>query len=336
MPTYIQKDTASDISPSWPNATQFDVDMSAGTGGTGGNNISLNASEIKSASFITVANKPNSDAFEDGGTQTVEVSPSSAAMTIRIRCRMARLSSTGVILGVKGAFTGFQIVTAGDMTFSPVSPTWTGTELCSDRLAVEWEFENTDTMMSASVILESGDVTEEVITDITENGGTCPAPIIQTIQAIWNVQKAIVGSCQKIWDVLVTAGGIQQTVQAIWNVDKAIVGSCQKIWNVKNKILQTCQKIWNVQFAHSHTIQVIWNAQKAILQTCQKIWDVKSLVIQACQKIWNVKKLVLQTCQKIWNIRNVILQTCQKIWAVLAIAGVTYTVQIIWNVQTYI
>jgi len=49
MVNYIQKSDASDISPSWPNTTQFDSDMTEGTGGTGGNVINLLSLETKSA-----------------------------------------------------------------------------------------------------------------------------------------------------------------------------------------------------------------------------------------------------------------------------------------------
>ena len=175
MPTYIVKPTASNVSPSWPNTTQFDAEMSAGTGGTGGNAISLTSSQIKSGSYITVPDKPNNGAFEDGGTQTVEAVLSTASMNIRARCRMVKIDVSGNIIGVKGAFTAFQTFQANRI-FSPVSPTWTGTEACTHRLVVEWEFENLDTMMTQSATLATGTVTEEIITDISENSGGCSAP----------------------------------------------------------------------------------------------------------------------------------------------------------------
>jgi len=176
MPTYIVKDSSSDLSPSWPNTTQFDALMSTGTGGTGGNAISLTSLQIKSASYITPANIPNSDTFEDSGIQTIEAVVPAGSMNIRARCRMVRLDASGNILGVKGAFTGFQTLQANRI-FSPVSPVWTGTELCTDRLCVEWEFESLDAMMTVNATLATGTITEEIITDITENNGSCSGPV---------------------------------------------------------------------------------------------------------------------------------------------------------------
>jgi len=175
MVTYVQKDINSDISPSWPNTTEFDLEMSAGLGIDSSIQFTIAASTVISASFITLANKPNNGAFQDGGTQTVEIEVQTAAMNIRMRCRMVKLDSSGTIIGVKGAFTGFQTLQA-DRTFSPVSPTWTGTEACTHRLAVELELENVDTMMSSTAAIGLGTAINEVITDITENSGGCSAP----------------------------------------------------------------------------------------------------------------------------------------------------------------
>ena len=128
MTTYVQTADASDIAPSWPLTSIFDVDMVEGATGAGDFTNSIPATSTRSASFITVANKPNSDAFEDGGTQTVELNVNMGDADFRGKCRMVRVSSTGTILGAKGAFTGVQTLVAGTFTFSPLSPTWTGTE----------------------------------------------------------------------------------------------------------------------------------------------------------------------------------------------------------------
>lgn len=173
MPTYIQKTTNSDLSPAWSNTTQFDKEMSAGTGTDTFVQVSLAASEIKSASFITIVNKPNSDVWEDAGTQTVEIEVDSVNMNIRARCRIVRLDSIGTILE-SGAFTGFQTLSASRI-FNPVSPTWVSAEACDNRIAIEFEFENTDTMMLQSADIGLGTIANEVITDISEDGGTCGA-----------------------------------------------------------------------------------------------------------------------------------------------------------------
>lgn len=174
MPTYIQKEDASDLSPAWANTTQFDNEISAGVGVDSVVTVSLTPLEIKSASFITIANKPNSDVWEDAGTHTVEIELDSANMNIRAKCRIVRLDSLGVILE-SGAFTAFQTLQA-DRIFNPVSPTWVSAEACDNRIAIEFEFENLDTMMTQSADIGLGTTANEVITDITENGGTCSAP----------------------------------------------------------------------------------------------------------------------------------------------------------------
>ena len=171
--TAIQDDTTSDLAPSWPNTTLFDNDMSVAANGTAGQVISLAVSEIRSASFISIAGEPNNDSWEDGGTWTVEITITTANMNIRGKCRCVKLDSSGNILGVKGAFTAFQTCQGSSKTFSPVAPTWTGTEACSNRMAIEWEWENIDTMMSQSATIATGTTTEEVITDITQDTGSC-------------------------------------------------------------------------------------------------------------------------------------------------------------------
>ncbi len=181
MPTYFQNDTASDLSPSWANTTQFDDELvDTDVFATFTELVSLSTSEIKSASFISTSDLPNSDDWEDGGTWTTQIATNSGgAMNIRGRVRAVRLTSTGTI-DQSGSFTGYQTFSSGntDFTFSPVAPTWSTTEACSHRLAFEYEFENLDDMMSTSHTFNvGGSITGlESTTDITENGGTCPAP----------------------------------------------------------------------------------------------------------------------------------------------------------------
>lgn len=172
MVTYVETADNSDITPTWPSTSLFDKDMVEGATGSDNFSVSIPASSIRSASFITIANKPNSDAFEDGGTQTVELDVNMGDTDFRGRCRMVRLDSSGNILGVKGAFTSVQTLTPGTFTFLPVSPTWTGTKSCTDRLAVEWEFENLD-VHSHTLQLLTRRASAEIITDITEDAGSC-------------------------------------------------------------------------------------------------------------------------------------------------------------------
>ena len=174
MPTYVLTADDSDITPSWPNTSVFDKDMVEGAGGGGNLQASIPASSIRSASFITVANKPNSDAFEDGGTQTAELRVGgNGNMNLRARCRIVMLTLTGFILQ-SVSFTDFQTCTANtSFSFSPVAPTWFTAENCTNRLAIEWEFENIDTMQAKTLDVDLGTANSEVITDISEDSGSC-------------------------------------------------------------------------------------------------------------------------------------------------------------------
>ncbi len=171
MPTYVEQTDNSDLSPSWPNTTAFDKEMSSGAGGDGSVVVSLLSSETKSGGFITPAGVPNSDGWESGGTWTVEIEVDVGNHQITARARCVRLSSTGTILQ-SGAFTGAQVLSA-TVTFSPVAPTWTGGEEdCANRLAIEVEFIENQ-VMANSVTIGLGTTANEVITDVDENQGAC-------------------------------------------------------------------------------------------------------------------------------------------------------------------
>jgi len=175
MPTYVMKDINSDLSPAWANTLfSADIEMSAGVGIDSFRNASIPSLAIRSFGIILVNGLPNNDAWEDGGTQTVELEIAGGGMNITGKCRIVKLSSTGVIIE-SGAFTPTQTM-VNDRIFSPVAPTWAGAEACENRLAIEFEFENTDTMMAISLTIGLGTLLSEVITTITENSAGCAVP----------------------------------------------------------------------------------------------------------------------------------------------------------------
>lgn len=175
MPTYIETADNSDLSPSWANTTLFNFDMFTGASGGGNTNNTISGGATVSAAFITLAAIPNSDAWESGGTQTVELEVSMGDPDFDCQVRIVRLSDVGVILQ-SGALTAIQTLDQ-DRIFSPVAPTWTGgQEDCDNRLAIELVITNNDSM-SHSLKLNIRIVTAEIITDITEDGGTCGAPV---------------------------------------------------------------------------------------------------------------------------------------------------------------
>lgn len=176
MVTYVERDSNSDLTPAWPNTSLFDKEMIEGAIAVSSFTPNFPVNSTRSGAFISIANKPNNDAMEDGGTQTVEFQVvSGGSMNVSGKCRIVRLDAAGNI-EESGAFTSTQTLTNGSKTFSPVSPTWGSAgdaELCTDRLAIEFEFVNSDTMMSYNIEIGTNTIAHEVILDITEDGGTC-------------------------------------------------------------------------------------------------------------------------------------------------------------------
>lgn len=190
MPTYNTKSTASDLSPTWTNATDHDLEMSAGTAATNTQTWSIPANGLESAGWITPSDKPNSDVWEDSGTWTVRLNVTANNMNMRARCRCVRLDLNGVVLQ-SGAFTPFQTMhPIESKTFSPVAPAWTdGEEACNNRLAIEWEAENLDGMMTQSFDYEVDLGNSDTVTDITEDAGTCggATPVTKVITGRYDI-----------------------------------------------------------------------------------------------------------------------------------------------------
>lgn len=167
MPTYIQKNIASDLSP----YAEFNLEMSTGAGSDSSVVVSMTGSEVSAGGFISVAGVPNSDSWEDSGSWTVEIEVDVGAHQIEARCRAVRLDSGGTILQ-SGSFTAAQIMSA-NRVYTVTAPAWTDIEEdCDNRAAIEIEFTNTDTM-ARSCTLGLGTTENEVVTDITEDAGSC-------------------------------------------------------------------------------------------------------------------------------------------------------------------
>lgn len=176
MPTYVEKDISSDLSPAWANTLLFaDIEMSAGAGIDGSRGASIPSTETRSFGIILISGLPNNDAWEDGGTQTVEIEVDAGHMNLTMRCRIVKLSATGTIIE-SGAFTGTQTAQASRV-FSPVAPTWSGAEACGNRLAIEFEVVNTDSMTARTLTVGLGTINNEVITTITENSSGCAVAV---------------------------------------------------------------------------------------------------------------------------------------------------------------
>jgi len=178
MAIYIYKDVTSGLNPITKDNTALfdDVDMSTGTGADSSRGASIPSTELRSFAFITLAGVPNFDAWESGGTQTVELEVDAGNMNIRGRCRIGRVDSGGTVLQV-GSYTGFLSLNTSQV-FSPAAPTWTGgEEACGNRIFIEFEVENTDTMMALTLTIGMGTIANEVTTDISENAGGCVSAV---------------------------------------------------------------------------------------------------------------------------------------------------------------
>jgi len=180
MPNYYAYNTASDLSPSWPNTAAGNWAVQGGSGSSTTETVSLTSTQTKSGSWITNANKPNSAAWEDSGTWTGKIMTQSGGqnMNVRARMRAVRLNSTGTILQ-SGTFTAFQTLStsATTYTYSITAPAWTDAqEACNNRLAVEIEYNNLDTMTQSVGVNHLPTSAVTIATDITENAGGCAVP----------------------------------------------------------------------------------------------------------------------------------------------------------------
>jgi hypothetical protein len=127
--------------------------------------ISLTSTETQSWGFITASGAPNNAWWEQGGTWTLEYRNITGNHQIDGRCRCIRLTSGGTILE-SGTWTSTQSLNA-DRTFTPINPNWDRTdEDATNRLAIEFEFINTDTM-NQSCEFGTNTTDDEVITNVT-------------------------------------------------------------------------------------------------------------------------------------------------------------------------
>lgn len=182
MPTRIQKITASDLTLSGGTATRV---LSPGAGADTFFNVApANGGGQETHFFVTDANVPNSDAWENAGTWTVEIEIDTGDADLDCDVRCGRCDSSGTILQV-GSFVGTQLM---DVTrsFSPVAPTWTGgEEACGNRLFVELLFTNNAAHGSNMIDVGVGTTSNEVVDDITEDGGTCAPAGTPFYYTVW-------------------------------------------------------------------------------------------------------------------------------------------------------
>jgi len=172
MPTYYVTSTSSDLSPSWtnPNA-DYELETSS-PGFSGGTLVSLSGSSTGSGSFITKAGDPNSDSWEDGGSWSFDIEFSSNK-NLSVECRAVMLDSSGTILQ-SGSFTSPQTITTSSIySFTITAPTWTATEACGNRIAIEFRVTNSAMSSQNLVFFQQDSGSSFLTTDITKDNGTC-------------------------------------------------------------------------------------------------------------------------------------------------------------------
>lgn len=170
MPTYIQKSTTSDLSLGGDGTNE----ISSGTGTDTLLNIDpANAGGTITWYFVTPADVPNSDQWEDSGGHTVEIEIDTGDGDITCQVRIGRCDSSGTILEVAASFTATQAMDAS-RTFSPTAPAWNdGEEACGNRYFIEMLFTNNAGHGNHSIDIGLGTAANEVITDILEDAGGC-------------------------------------------------------------------------------------------------------------------------------------------------------------------
>jgi hypothetical protein len=173
VPTYIQTNKASDLSP----YTGFNLELDPLTGMDDTLVVMLLAGLSMSGGFILKSGKPNSDDWNShSGTWSVYLEVDVAESLIDARCRAVQLDATGTVI-TNGVWGAAQTM-AESRTLVSGANTWgAGDDACGNRLAVEVEFTNTDAGNPVTCTIGLGTSANIVTTDITEDAGTCvPTP----------------------------------------------------------------------------------------------------------------------------------------------------------------
>ncbi len=173
MPTYIQKTTASDLSP----FADGNREMSDGTGSDTSFTVNAaNGGGQETHGFITPADVPNNDDWETGAINPVEIEIDSGDSDVTCQCRAVRLDAAGNV-EESGAFTSTQAMDAS-RTFNCAEPGggWgSGGDAiaCGDRIAIECLFTNNAAHGGHSIDVGLGTTSNEVVTVILEDVAAC-------------------------------------------------------------------------------------------------------------------------------------------------------------------
>lgn len=170
MATLICRSTASDLS----GGADFDNVVSEGIAGVNTDiNVSVAASAVETSYFYTPAGYPNNDAWGTN-SMTLEVRVNTKNSNIDLRVRASRINSTGTVQESSSWTAKQTLNVTGVFNYSIPSTAWTG-GACGDRLRIDCEFTNNDSMMSQTVVIGSNTADQELVTSISVNSGGCAA-----------------------------------------------------------------------------------------------------------------------------------------------------------------
>lgn len=177
MATYILKSNTSDIT----DGATFSRELSGGTEAAGSITVELSAGASETNIGVTREVIPNNDDW-DTGDVTVEVNVTTSNADFQISFRVHRINSAGSIQESSTVSTTYGMGSTGVISHTFSSLGWTAGN-CSDRLRIDYIFENTAGHGGSSAVdIETGTTDAEVITAITENGGSCDASYVQDLE----------------------------------------------------------------------------------------------------------------------------------------------------------
>ncbi len=181
MPTYrlgggLSTDT-SDVSPFTESIDFLDTSTEPGYTVVG---RSLNSGVTdEGLGFITLSGVPNSDAWEDGGTNTISFQNNGDNTTCNLSIRIISINSSGTILQTGSYGSPVTMGTSGsNNTVSCTSPTWSHTEACGNRLCIQLKFVDTRSHGSLqSYLMRTGQLSyySTLSSSVSEDAGTCTA-----------------------------------------------------------------------------------------------------------------------------------------------------------------
>jgi hypothetical protein len=166
--TYIQRDTASDLSV----PGEYDLQLLEGTATLVDRLIVLAASQTKEGYHYTEAGVPGADGIT--GNYTVEVDIAIGDTSVQISAAVARVNSSGAVQ-VQTAFSAEQVAAGAVLTFRFTSANL-GTWAAGDRLRAAVRYRNSHTHTGRDVTVSFNTIDTQVVAPWTTAAPPPPRP----------------------------------------------------------------------------------------------------------------------------------------------------------------